>query len=390
MANKWAAKLRSIKGALPVERKDRYARGLRTRSPSVNWGFGRTHMLPFGYSMLLWGKPKSGKSLVSLDMVGALHQADPDAIVIKYDAEMRDEGQLTPEMAKAWEIDLDRLVVFQTNDPSEIFDGFADNVSDLVRQGAKVRLAIIDSVTSVRGRGASSDKAKGIRQYHIGDHAITISEGLKMCIGVQREHDISMILTAQARAQMDELEQKRYGKEKAAASFGCLHHCELWVNVERNETKDGRKDELENDLVDESRKDMVDDAERTGHKIRVWFQGNTMSGNAENRTAEFTIDYRRGIINQHEEVYRLGVRWGIVERHAQTYKLGDKVFRGKATFLQALAKDQALQNQIIAGLLSAEKAGKIPNIAEFKSAEELEASFGAGDGEEVAEREKRA
>ncbi len=44
---------------------------LRSSSPSVNWVFGhKGHGLPLGFSMILFGPPKGGKSILCNDFIG--------------------------------------------------------------------------------------------------------------------------------------------------------------------------------------------------------------------------------------------------------------------------------------------------------------------------------
>ena len=62
--NKWVAKLGKMTDVV-LERKDVFAHTIKTPSPSVNFIFGRTHGLPMGYSCVLYGPPKGGKSVLS-------------------------------------------------------------------------------------------------------------------------------------------------------------------------------------------------------------------------------------------------------------------------------------------------------------------------------------
>ncbi len=377
MANKWTASLKKLDGAV-TKAYDPFQHVIRSPSPSVNFIFGKTHGLPLGYSVLLWGPPKAGKTLLSNSIIGELHRTDPDAIVVKFDTEMRDEGQMLPETAETYGIDLDRYVVFQVNKPAEVFDKIETEIGALVQKGAPIKLIIIDSITGVQGRReANSDT---IEQHNIGDHAQTVQIGLKRILPMQRKNRIALIVTAHARAELDMWAAKK-SKTKAAASFGVLHHCEYFINIERNNTKTGNKDALERDLVDESRKDVTDEAERTGHRIKVWMQDSSVG--AANRSGEFTIDYQRGIVNVHEEVFLLGTKWGIIKKPAQGYyQIGTQKYNGKPATLTALEKDPALRKTVIDGLLTAEKERRLVVVKEAVLDGDVEAAF-----EEAAEAE---
>jgi RecA/RadA recombinase len=355
--NKFAAKLRKIEGAV-IERTDPFATEnlLKWSSPGVNWIFGRNHGMPFGYSTLLWGEKKSGKSFLFYDAAGTLHRSDPDAIVIKFDTEMRDEGQLTPEMIKIFGIDTDRFVVYYVNRPEQIFDVIKNDVKSLIDDGAKIKLIGIDSISDMMGRREAEQES--VTQHQIGDHAVTLQVGLKSIIATQRLKKIALIMTAHARDEMDPWEIKRGNKKKPAAANAVLHHCEFFINVDKNKTASGKVDALERQFVDENRKDMTDDGEQTGHKVRVWMENSSMG--AVGRIAEFTIDYHRGIINQHEEVFRLGLNWKVIDRPSKgQYIIGDKKFIGKPNLLDALSKDVNLQQEVMSKILEMEKIGGV-------------------------------
>lgn len=358
MANKWTQQLKKLEGAVKGEYNP-FAHVIRTPSPSTNFIFGKTHGLPLGYSMLLWGPPGGGKSLLSNATVGQLHRDDPDAIVVKFDAEFRDDGQMTEDTARSFGVDLDRYVVLQVNKAGEVFDQIAGDINALVQKGAPIKLILIDSVNAIQGRREAASES--VEDHTIGDHAQTMQIGLKKILPVQRRNRISLIALAQQRAEMDMWEVKRGNKTKAAVSFGTQHHCEYFVYVERNNTKAGRTDELGREFVDNSHKDVTDAGDNTGHKVRVWMQKSSVG--PAGRTGEFTLDYQRGIVNQHEECFRLGLRWGIIERpNLQTYTLNGHKFNGKPACLDAISKDTKLQAYIIQELLKRESEARIPTM----------------------------
>ena len=60
-----------------------------------------------------------------------------------------------------------------------------------------------------------------------------------------------------------------------------------------------------------------------------------------------TIDYSKGIINTHEEIFTLGLNTGVIKLAAQTYSFGDKAVRGKANFANLVKDDPALAAAIL-------------------------------------------
>ena len=364
------AKLKKINGAVQ-ERFDPWAPDnlIYSPSPGFNWLYGHNHGLPKGFSTLLWGEAKSGKSLITYSIGGAIHQSDPEAIIVKFDTEMRDMGQLTPEMAAVFGIDLNRWIVISKNDPTA-FDDINKEILALCQNGARIPLIIIDSITGIKGRRESDQET--VTQHQMGDHAATLQVGLKAILETIRNQRIHLIMTAHARDEFDPIEVKRGNKKKVAAANAVRHWAEFFVNVFRVNNKDGKTDELGNQFVDESRKDMNGDGETTGHKIGVWMQGNTMG--PENRLIHFTLDKTKGIINQHEEIFKMGCSWGVIEKPTtMTYKIGPESFVGKEKCLMALASRKDLQEYVIKGMIQREKSGA-PEIRledAFKVEEEL-------------------
>jgi RecA/RadA recombinase len=368
--NKFVEKMRGLTNAVR-ERFDPWSPNnlIYSSSPSINWLYGKSHGIPLGYTTLAWGEQKAGKSVLGYDLAGSIHRKWADGIVIKFDTEFRDDGQLDEAHAKAYGIDLDRWVLFQTNKPVELFDVINKEIAALIDEGANIKMIIIDSISNLMGRKTAEQES--LAQFQIGDHAQTLQIGFQSIRQMLFKNRIHLYLTAHARDEMDRIEVMRGNKKKPAAANAVKHLCEFIVNVERNCTKTGIVDELDHQLVDESKKDMSDDAERTGHKIRFWMQGNTLG--PANRVAEATFDYNRGFINQHEEIFRLGKAWNIFERvNAQTWKCGSEEFRGKPAFLEALRTRPDLQQLVIKTLQEREKTIGTIVVSDEQAAKEFE------------------
>ncbi len=119
---------------------------------------------------------------------------------------------------------------------------------------------------------------------------------------------------------MDPIEQMRGKKVKMAGAFYLKHFSEYFMHVSPNQTKEGKTDLMGELFVNNELKDMNDNAEKTGHKIRVLMTDSSVG--VKGRMGEFTIDYYKGIVNRHEEIFRLGVVRNIFERpNNRTYVL---------------------------------------------------------------------
>lgn len=349
MANKWMTQLLKKDGAVNWSYNP-FMSVLRTGSPSFDYIYSKTQGLPRGYSEVLWGPPKGGKSLAVYMKIGELHRSDPDAIAILYSTEMRAQLQLTPLIREKYGIDSDRLVVYQTSLPDEIFDHINTDVKKMVQDGAPIHYIAIDSITNVQGRRALN--ATTIMTQQIGDQAKTIQDGLLSIQPVIRRHNIGLSLVAQARAELDPVEQMRGNKLKMAGAWALQHFAEYFIFVEQNKSKEGKTDLLGGSFEDEAKKDLMDHAEKTGHKIRVTMKGN--SAGVAGRVGQFTIDYYEGLKNVHEEVFMLGIGQGIVQRpNNRTYVVPNFPTEGESTkygskedFIIALKNNPLLSDEI--------------------------------------------
>lgn len=345
--SKWMKMLQSFDNAVLGDY-DPYSQVIRSPSPSVNFVFGNSHGLPLGFCAILYGPPKAGKTLLTNAMIGQLHRDYPDAIAIKFDTEMREMGQMKPSTAAAFGIDRNRYVCYQGNNPADIFDRIEGNINALCQNGAPIKLIVIDSISGIRGRRDLSSKT--VEQQHIGDEAKTIQDGLKRILETIRKNKIALILTTQVRAEMDPIEQMRGNKLKMSGSWYLKHFGEYFVYIDRNNTKDGRTSLLGEEYIDNTLADITGKGESTGHRIRVVMKDSSVS--PKGRVGEFTMDYNRGIINTHEEVFLLGVGRGIIKRpNNRTYEIEGLRYNGKPAILEKLKHDPELCDRIVKELI---------------------------------------
>lgn len=372
MAKKnWMKMLHSMEGAVD-KAYDPFATVLRSPSPSVNFTFGNTHGFPLGFTSIFFGPPAGGKSLLANAFIGQMHKDDSEALAIKFNTEEREEIQSTPKMRRIWGIDDDRYEAFNVNKPELIFDRIEKDISAMCDEGAPIKLIVIDSINLIHGR--RSLNADSITVQQIGDEAKTLQDGFKRILHVQRKHRIGIILTSHIRAEMDTLEQMRGNKVRMGASFGVQHFAEYFLFVEQNRNKEGRTDLLGGKFEDESNKDITGKhGDITGHKIRVTMKKSSCGPKL--RVGEFTLDYDKGVINEHEELFLLGTNRNIIERpNNQSYEFAGKKWVGKPAMLQALSEDVDLRKSIVSELKKKDMAGAYKmDDAAAEQAEENEA-----------------
>lgn len=342
--NKLINKLRGLTGAVDPNI-DPMLNVLRTPSPSVNWALGvRGYGLPFGYSMVLYGPPKGGKSIICNSFIGQLHKDDPEAVAVVFNTELRGALQQGSSAAQAYGIDPDRYICYDVNEPALIFDRIETELVEAIEAGLKIKLVIIDSLKGIQGRRAMN--ATTVNQMQIGDQAATLQDGLLRITPVIRRHNIALIMTTHIRAEMDQSEIMRGNTTKMAASYAAKHMAEFFCHVEPNRSKTGRENLAGESFLDEDTKDFMDKSLKTAHKIRFKVTGNSL-GPAD-QSAEFTLDYQKGIINQYEEIFTLAKNTGIIEKpNNMTYQYKDIKWVGLKNCLIALRDDHTLQQKIL-------------------------------------------
>jgi hypothetical protein len=359
-----------------------YAHVIRTGSPSFDYIYGKTHGLPLGYSEVLWGPPAGGKTLATNAKIGWLHQNDPDAIAIKFNTEQREELQLTKTDMVRWGIDPDRYIAYNTNRPDEIFDFIATDIEKMCQDGAPIKYIVIDSTSDIIGRRTLN--ADSVMTQQIGDEAKTLQDGLKLIKNTIRRHRIACSLVAQARAELDQIEQMRGNKVKMHAAWALKHFAEYFIYVEQNATKDAKSDLTGKEFVNEDKTDSFGNGEKTAHKIKVVLKKSSVG--PAGRAGQFTLDYYQGIVNVHEEAFLLGVGQGVIQKPNNVNYIvpnwpeqgKDSTFKGKENFIIALRENEFMRKEVLRRVreidLSAMKAGVAPVSGVVESSSEAEAS----------------
>lgn len=336
-ANKWLKQLRKH-DAVVDNSYDAFApeNCVYTPSPYINWIFAnKSHGIPKGSGVLLFSEPKAGKSLLSQAIAGQLHEDDGEGIVMYFSTEMKGKYQ----KGFFGNIDPDRIVMYDTSDPRDVFDYLADEVQPMVQDGMPLKMVIIDSLTAIGGIKA---EGRSVGDHLIGDKALTITRGLDRIIPFFKKHGITYITVAQVRMNIGEM----YGPDiKAAVPKACEHNHEFFLSVKKAGSADDKKDltgqSFEGEIKDARGKKAV-----TGHKIYVKMEQSSI-GQA-GRTAKVTLDYKKGFINQHEEIFELGVNTGVIERpNNVTYVYEGETYKGKKAMAQAIADNPDVAQRIL-------------------------------------------
>lgn len=341
MSNKWTKALKQFNDVVDYEY-DAFSKEncLYTPSPSFNWIFANKSMgIPKGTGVLFFSEPKAGKSLLIQAICGQMHENDPEGIAIIFNTEMR--GFAQSGLFK--NIDKDRLIIYDTNRPEDIFDRMEKEILPMIQDGMPLRIIAIDSINSVAGTKSMSQD-RSVNDHLIGDQALTIQKGLQKVLPIVRNHKLLFLASAQVRANMD---AGQYGpKEKMAASWATKHAFEYFVNIRKANAADDKMDIEGNKFEDESRKDVRGNKDITGHKIIAKMSESSIG--TPGRAAMITLDYKEGIVNRHEEVFLLGYNTGVIKREGTSNYVFDGLkVNGKANFAAKIKESSELEQKIL-------------------------------------------
>lgn len=329
----WMKKLQKMDGAANPEYNAFAPENVcRSPSPSLNWIFGKGAGIPYGYSAIFYGEPKSGKSLSSYLFTAQMHKDHPDGICIRFDTEMRADAQLDP----MWGIDNNRYIAYNVNDPTEIYDRISNELTEMIEQGMPVKMIIIDSLQGMKGVKRMGKDS--VADHLMGDDALTHGIGLKNILPTIRKHKIALICTSHVRANLD---AGMYGpKKKMAGGWAQKHFFEYFIEVAKNNSN---ADKIEDK---QSGKDFRGKNEILGHKIKVKMVDSSVG--IQGRSGEFTLEYKRGLVNVGEEIATLAKMYKLVEMpNNKTYIVGDKKYTSKANFSKALEEDKELAQHLL-------------------------------------------
>jgi len=352
MANKWLKQLRAYDDAVNYEYDSFAAENcLYTPSPYVNWIFAnKSHGVPKNASVLWFSEPKAGKSLSCYAMVLEMQRRD-DALIkagkmkpeearhaIYFNTELR--GQLQHGVFP--EIDQERLHIYDTNEPKEIFDRVEIDIKAYVQDGLPLGMIVIDSLNNIIG--VKRQAAESVENHLIGDKALTLQTGLEKLIPFCKKNKIFLAATAQIRGNLDG--GYNAPKEKMAATWASKFAFEYYISLKRAGSADDKMDIEGKTFEDEDIKDARGNKLLNGHKIYAKMEQSSLG--PQGRAGVFTVDYEKGIVNQHEEIFFLGKNTNVISmRGSRFYGFGGKEWGSKAECAQAIKEDPKLAKAIL-------------------------------------------
>lgn len=332
-------------------------------SPSLNWAFSGG--LVAGYSTVLYGPEGSGKSLISMMAVGALHQRDPEALAVLISTEMRAPN---PDKLRALGVDPDRLVIREVNTLQDVFDWIASSDEKFVNsdgskgspglrymleQGAPFKALVIDSIKGIRG--PKEQAAESVEKDFMGDISKYLNPSLRAILPIIRKYDILTVMVQQVNMNMNPDEVKYQNKKWIVPSGQALKHfAETMALVERVESKDSK-------IFDESMKSIRELPVQQGHTVRVRVDKANLD--APFREAEFQIHYSKGVVNTGMEIANLAANLGVIYHPlndkgspiATQWVFDDKKWIGFANAVNEIESSPELQRRLMTAIYGLDK-----------------------------------
>lgn len=300
-------------------------------SPSLNYAVGGRG-IPFGRVVVKYGPKSGGKSLTAMVEFAEIQRLDPDAWIIYISSEFDvDKSKLA-----LYGMDLSRTIIRETNKPKEIFDWIENDISALIDSGIKVRGLAIDTIKAIRG--PKEQNLENSEDHVMGDLSAYLNKAFKLIIPVIRRKKIYTVLVQQVNQEFDSMKQKQGIKWTLPNGEALAHAADVLQLIERIDSKDTKIFDQEITMVNNM-------PEQIGHRVRVKIEKNRVG--PPSRVAEFDIEYRRGIVNQHVEIGLLAINTGIVQRpNNRTYIFGESKWSSKEEYYKSIAEDQKLASAI--------------------------------------------
>jgi recombination protein RecA len=112
-----------------------------------------------------------------------------------------------------------------------------------------------------------------------------------------------------------------------------------------------------------------DSDERIGHKVRAKIQKNKVG--APFRQAEYFVEYKKGIVNTHNEIFDLSVKYGLIERpNSQSYIVNGEKIRGRDNAIKSFSEDSSAVSEYDSRVRVAYLEGGETSVNSVESLEE--------------------
>lgn len=313
-----------------------------TGSPKLDEAIG-IGGIPMGRITQLAGQESSGKTMLALSCIREYLNQNPENTALFIDAEYTYD----PAWAEKQGVDTSRVMVIKTNDAKAIFEGLIGTVKvnkttkkvsknmkgilDHVIEGTDPRfknlgIIVLDSIAVLN---TPLELAAEVGKANMAPIPRFMSTELKKLTPIVAQANVAFIGINQVRVNLGQM----YGDPSTSPGGKALKHaCSLMLNMAP---------------VFSAGSVIEDDTgERIGHTVRAKIQKNKVG--APFRQAEYKIEYQKGVVETHEEVFSLAVDYGMIVRPNNVmYEIAGESIRGKDAAMKYFL-DNNLEEEFLA------------------------------------------
>ena len=295
-----------------------------TGSPKLDEAIG-IGGIPMGRITQLAGQESSGKTMLALSCIREYLNKNPENTALFIDAEYTYD----PAWAEKQGVDTSRVMVIKTNDAKAIFEGLIGTVKEnkTTKKVTKSMKGILDHVIegtdprfknlgiivldSIAVLNTPLELAAEVGKANMAPIPRFMSTELKKLTPIVAQANVAFIGINQVRVNLGQM----FGDPSTSPGGKALKHaCSLMLNMAP---------------VFSAGSVIEDDSgERIGHTVRAKIQKNKVG--APFRQAEYKIEYQKGVVETHEEVFDLGIEYGLIVRpNNQMYEIAGESVRGR-------------------------------------------------------------
>lgn len=326
---------------------------------------------PRGHIVQLAGFEQSGKTLMALSAVKQWQSMNEQNWAMFIDAEF----SFNKEWAESLGVDTSRLMVYRENKGTEIFSRLIGVPGKPAKDGTikKVKLGILDMeaenptglgviiLDSVASMQVPMEEASKPGKATMALMARFLPPELRKLTPLLTATGILFIAINQLRFDPGVM----YGDPtKSGGGQALKHACAIMANFAMITKKDTAIEE---------------NGVQIGHRIRAKIQKNKKA--PPFRTAEFDIEYLKGVVNRNVEVRDIGARYGVIERpNNRTWMLDGVKYNGVDDITNAL-QDETLQLSVLDRSREAKKMGKAVSVEDDTMKDDGESETWVSDSE---------
>lgn len=317
--------------------------------------------IPKGDIIQYAGFESSGKTMLSLATIAECQKKDPKSWALFIDCEYT----LDKNWVKNLGVDLDRLFVYKENNGVKIFERLVGQPSktsgkksklgildlEIENGGSGLNLIVIDSIAAMQ---PPVEELANIETQTMAAMARFLPSQLRRLTPLLSATGVSLICINQLRERPGVV----WGDPTLSSGGHALKYaCSAMIHLNKLNGADSK---------------IEKNGELIGSKVRCRIDKNKLG--KPYRTADFSIEFTKGIINKHEELRDLGVKYGLIKRpNNRTYEFEGVKYNGKEEIANLFLEEEK-QKEMWGKIVEAKKnfilTETVENIEENENSED--------------------